>query len=322
MMTHDLQTASISRSAAMAVIGGGILAAANPVAAQTALAPVRMGAPTIDASAAPFFGADAGIFQANGIDPQVTVMANAQAIVQAVLAGALDTGLANPMVLAVAMSRGIPLQVLATGSLYSKRDAVPSLVVAKDAPFKTAKDLIGASIGDVSLGNFNQISMMAWLEANGVPAKSVKFVELPFSEVGEALKRGTVQAAFLAEPFESAQIRAGLIRQFGDPYITVGPEICIVAWFSTKDWVQKNPDVAKRLIKGIYATGKWSNAHTAETAAILARVSKQDVAGITAAKRYYWATEERRQYLEPILKVASQYGALQRPVSYEEFLGG
>lgn len=312
---------TISRSAAMALIAGGVLAAVHPAAAQTAPSPVRMGAPTIDASAQPWYGSDAGIFQANGIDPQVTVVANAQASVQAVLAGALDVGLANPMVLAVAISHGIPLQVLAPASLYSKRDAIPALVVAKDSPFKTAKDLIGASIGDVSLGNFNQISTMAWLDANGVSPKSVKFVELSFAEVGEALKRGTVQAAFSAEPFESTQIRAGLIRQFGDPFLTVGPEIALVAWFSTKDWAQKNPDVVKRLVKSVYATGKWSNTHTAETAAILARVSKQDEAGIAAAKRYYFATEPQRRYFEPILKVAAQYGALLRPVSYEEFTG-
>lgn len=311
----------ISRSAAMALIGGGMLAATNPAAAQSALSLVRMGAPTIDASAQPWYGSEAGIYQANGIDPQVTVMANAQAIVQAVMAGALDVGIANPMVLAVAISHGIALQVLAPASLYSKRDAIPALVVAKDSPFKTAKDLIGASIGDVSLGNFNQISTMAWLDARGVPPKSVKFVEIPFSEVGEALKRGTVQAAFIAEPFESAQIRAGLIRQFGDPYLTVGPEIAVVAWFSTKDWNQKNPDVAKRLVKSIYATAQWANTHTSDTAAILAKVSKQDQAGIEAAKRYYFATEPQRRYLEPILKVANQYGALLRPVSYEEFTG-
>lgn len=123
----------------MALIGGSLLAAATPVAAQSALPAVRIGAPPIDPSGVAFYGADAGIFQSNGIDAQVTVMSNAQAIVQAVLAGALDVGLANPMVLAVAISRGIPLQVIAPAALYSKRIAIPSLVVAKDSPFKTAK---------------------------------------------------------------------------------------------------------------------------------------------------------------------------------------
>lgn len=163
---------------------------------------------------------------------------------------------------------------------------------------------------------------MAYLDANGVPPKSVKFVEIPFTEVGEALRRGTVQAAFITEPFESAQIRAGLIRQFGDPYLSVGPEIAVVAWFSTKEWLQKNPDVAKKLVTGIYASSKWSNTHPAETAAILAKVSKQDPAVIAAATRYYFATELARRYFDPILKVALKYDALQRPVSYEEFVGG
>lgn len=312
----------VPRSAAMALLGASILAAGGAAGAQPALPVVRMGAPAIDASGQAFYGTDEGIFQANGIDPQVTIMANAQAIVQAVLGGALDVGIANPMVLAVAISHGIPLQVLAPASLYSKRDAVPSLVVAKDSPFKTIKDLAGATIGDPSLGNFNQISTMAWLDANGISPKSVKFVELPFSEVGEALRRGTVQAAFIAEPFLSAQIHAGLIRQFGDPYLTVGPEIAVVAWFSTREWAQKNADAAKKLVNGIYATARWANTHYSESAAILAKASKQDPAVVAASSRYYFATAPQRRYLEPILDVAAHYGALQRPVSYQEFIGG
>lgn len=319
-MSDHLRPSSIPRATAISTIAASLLVA-RPLAAQPAPPVVRIGAPTIDASGEAFYGTDAGIFQANGVTPQTTVLANGGTAVQAVVTGDIDAGEANPMSVAIAVARGIPLQVLASASLYSRRDANPNLVVAKNSPIKVPKDLAGATIGTASIGDFNQVSIMRWLDANGVSRTSVKFVELPLAEVGVALQRNTVQAGFLTEPFKSAALTAGLVRDFGDTYLAVGPEIAAVVWFAARGWVQKNPDVAKRFVNGIYATAKWANAHPAETAAILAKVSKQDPAVVASMTRFYFATQPDRRYLESVLAVAQQYGALQRPVSYDEFVG-
>src|ERR1700735_5633586 len=176
-----------SRSAALSLIGGGLLAATQPAFAQSALPAVRMGAQAIDATGEAFYGADAGIWQANGINAEVTLLSNGATIVNAVIGGDLDVGEANTMTIASAIARNIPLQVLAPAVLYSKRDANANLVVAKNAAFKTPKDLAGATLGVGSIGDFNHISVLAWLDANGVSPKSVKFIELPFGAVGEGV---------------------------------------------------------------------------------------------------------------------------------------
>ena len=315
---------AIPRSAALSLIAGGVLAAAQPALAQTApptLPTVRMGAQAIDATGEAFYGADAGIWQANGINPDVKILSNGATIVNAVISGDLDVGEANTMTIAAAIARSIPLQVLAPAVLYSKRDANANLVVAKNAPYKTPKDLIGATFGVGSIGDFNHISLLAWLDANGVSPKSVKFIELPFGAVGEALQAGRVQASFITEPIKSTAVAAGQIRDFGDTYLAVAPEIAVVVWFATKAWVKNNPETAKKVVNGIYATGKWANTHTAESAPMLAKASKMEPAQIASMKRLYFATQPDRKYLVPILDVAAKYGGLQRPVTYEEFLG-
>ena len=93
----------------------------------------------------------------------------------------------------------------------------------------------------------------------------------------------------------------------------------VVVWFTTKTWLQKNLDTAKKLVTGIYATAKWANTHTAESAPMLAKASKMDLAAIAQMKRLYFATAFERRYVEPILTVAAKYGALQRPVTLEEY---
>jgi NitT/TauT family transport system substrate-binding protein len=114
---------------------------------------------------------------------------------------------------------------------------------------------------------------LAWLDSYGVPTKSVQFVELPMSEVGIALERGRIQASFLNEPFTSRLVATGQIRLFGDMYIAVAPELSVAIWFTTRAWVKNNPDTVKKLIKGIYATAKYCNAHYTETGATLIKVA-------------------------------------------------
>ncbi|HEV8021911.1 MAG TPA: ABC transporter substrate-binding protein [Candidatus Lustribacter sp.] len=310
---------ALTRSAALTLVAGGLLAGARPAGAQATGAAVRIGSIAIDASGESYYGVDSGIFASNGINAQVTTLNTGAAIITAVLAGDLDVGIANPLQIATAIARNIPLVMLAPAALYSLKDANANLVVAKTSPFKSAKDLVGATFGVSSLSDFNQLSLLAYLDTNKVPRDSVKFVELPFSEVGAALARGTIQASIITEPFKTNAMTAGQIREFGDTYLTIQPEIAPIFWFTTRGWVQKNPDVAKKVVTAIYATAKWANTHYKESGDILAKVAKMDPAVVANMKRLYFATSNDRKYTEHTLALAFQYGMLPRQVTFEEF---
>jgi NitT/TauT family transport system substrate-binding protein len=191
--------------------------------------------------------------------------------------------------------------------------------VAKTSPFKSPKDLVGATFGVSSLSDFNQLSLLAYLDTNKVPRDSVKFVELPFSEVGAALERGTIQASIITEPFKTRAMAAGQIREFGDTYLTIQPEIAPIFWFTTKSWIQKNPELAKKFVGAIYAVAKWANTHYKESGDILAKVAKMDPAVVASMKRLYFATSNDKKYTEHTLALAFAYGMLPRQVTFEEF---
>jgi NitT/TauT family transport system substrate-binding protein len=320
-MNEQKSCRNISRFAAISTLGTGLVVGSRPVFAQSALPTVRMGTMPLDALGEPFYGADAGTWQANGINPDITYFANGSNIVTAVLAGNIDVGIANPMSLAIAIARDIPLQALAPEDLVTKTYGNPNLVVAKESPMKTGRELAGGTIGVSEIGSFNYYSVLAWLGSFGVAPKSVKFVELPFSEVGVALQLGRIQASFLSEPFLSRFVAAGQIRLFGDTYLAIAPELSVAIWFTTRAWAKNNPDTAKKLINGVYATARYCNTHLAETGATLIKVAKLDPATFGSVKRSYFAAQPDKKYLDPILQLASKYGAVKRPVSYEEFMG-
>ena len=312
---------SISRFAAISTAAAGLLLTSRPAFAQSALATVRMGTMQNDIAGEPFYGADAGTWQANGINPDITYFASGANIVTALLAGNIDVGIANPLSIAVAIARDIPLQALAPGNLITKRTLYPNLVIAKDSPIKTAKDLAGATIGVSEIGSLNYYSVLAWLGGYGVAPKSVKFVELTFTEVGIGLQRGRIRAAFMQEPFTSRFLAAGQIRLLASTYLAIAPELSVAIWCATKAWVKNNPDTVKKYLNGLYATAKYCNAHHAETGATLVRVAKLDPTILGSVRRADFATQPDKKYVDPILQLASKYGALPRPVSYEEFMG-
>jgi NitT/TauT family transport system substrate-binding protein len=296
----------------MSFMAGGMAAVALPAAAQTPGSPIRMGSMAIDASAQPYYGADAGIWAQNGIIAQITMSQTGNAIMQGVIAGDLDVGLSNPLNLAIAIARNIPIAMIAPAVVYSQRDANPNLVVAKDG-------LIGATFGVGALGDFSQLSLLAWLDKNNIPRDGVKFVELKLGETGTALEKNVIQAGLLTEPFKADAVRAGQVREFGDTVLAIAPELAPTVWFASKPWLQNNPDLAKRLVKGIYATAQFANTHQRETGQSLARISQIDPSVVAAMKRLIFATSNERRYVEPILVLAAKYGMVSRPLTFEEY---
>jgi NitT/TauT family transport system substrate-binding protein len=311
---------TINRSAALALLAGGVLAVTRPAAAQTALPLVRIGTDPIDSFGEAYFGDDRGIFRDNGVNVQVNTFANGSTIIQGVAAGDLDVGLANIVQIAAGIAHGIPFQMIAPAALYSAKHAYSHLCVAKNSPLQTAKDLDGTTIAVSTLNDFNQLGVVAWLEHNGVPAARVKFVELKFPEMGAALQRGTVAAATISEPSLSAALHDGQARLFADVYAVIAPEFANIVWFSTKTWLQANPATAKKFVAGIYATARWANTHQSDSAGIIARVAKLDPSAVALMTRAYFATSNDPKYVAAPLDFSYKYGLLPRAVSTAEFM--
>ena len=307
------------RNAALALVAGSVFVASRVAGAQE-LPLVRIGTNAIDALGEAYYGADSGIFRSNGLNAVVTTTPNGSTTAQAVIAGDLDVGLGNIVTVAAGVAHGIPLQMIAPAALYSAKHAYSALCCAKTSPMASAKDLIGQPCAVSTLNDFNQLGIEAWLEKNGVAVSKVKFVELKFAEMGAALARGTVAAATISEPALTASLNTGQTRVFADVYSAIAPEFANIVWFSTKTWLQKNPDSAKRLVTGIYATARWANTHLAESATIIARIAKIDPATVGGMRRAFFATGPDPKYVQAPLDYAFRFGLTARAVTTAEFI--
>jgi NitT/TauT family transport system substrate-binding protein len=311
---------TLTRSAALSLVAGSIAALRSAALGQSELPVVRIGTNPVDPFGTSYYGVDRGFFRDAGIDAQLTTLPNGATITQAVLAGDLDVGIANIVQVANAVARGLPVAMIAPAALYSAKHSYSQLCVAKNATVRTARDLDGTTIAVSTLNDFNQLGVSAWLEHYGVPASHVKFVEIKFPEMGAALERGTVAAATIAEPALSAAIQSGQARAFASVYSVIAPEFAAIVWFASKSWLQKNPELAKKLVAAIYTTARWANTHQAESAPILAKAAKLDPAIVAGMTRAYYATSYDPKEVQPLLDFAFKYGLTPRAMTTAEFV--
>jgi NitT/TauT family transport system substrate-binding protein len=301
----------ISRAQTLALLTAAAVAP-TAVRAQTATTKIRLGTSVSDSYGTAFYSIDGGFLGKAGISADVTILPNGERLVQAMAGNALDVAIADPIQVAHAINAGVPLVFIAGGGLYTSTAPATALIVAKNSPLRQPKDLEGTTVGVVGLASVSALAVREWMRQSSIDLDKVKLVEVGFPEMAAAVVRGTVSAAFLGEPFLSGH--RDEIRIFAKAYDAIGKQFYICAWFTTRDWIDKNPDVAKRLVGAAYDTARWSNAHHAETATILAKYLKIEVDKVQAMTRCVYATSLDARLMQPMLDIAYKYKALEKPV--------
>jgi len=161
----------------------------------------------------------------------------------ALLAGSLDmcgTTLAHDIHSA---SRGQPVALVA--ALCNKCSA---LVVKKDGPIKSVKDLLGKKIGYVP-GTMHEILLREVLTRSGLsPDKDVHLTRVDFFDMGMALARGGIDAFLSGEPFPTIAVVKGYGRILSYPYFggTIGT--INAGMLVRREAIMKHPEMVYSLV--------------------------------------------------------------------------
>jgi NitT/TauT family transport system substrate-binding protein len=264
----------------------------------------------IDIGAQPFYAQDQGFFKAAGIEANTQIISNGGAITAAVVGGSVDIAQSNIVSLAAAHEKGIDLVIIAPAGQYSNKDVTTALVVAKNSPIKTAKDLNGKTFAGNGLKNITQIGAFAWMSKGGGDTSTTKFVEMPFSQMPAALTAGRIDAAVMAEPDLSAALADGSVRVLGNCYDAIANNFLIGAWFTTGSWAKAHPDAVKRFQQAMIKTSAWANKNQAASGAILLKYTKIEAA--KDMKRALYGTKVDTGLIQPLIDASAKYGVLSK----------
>ncbi|HXF33771.1 MAG TPA: ABC transporter substrate-binding protein [Candidatus Acidoferrales bacterium] len=283
---------------------------------------VRIGALAIDLSLEPFYAQQMGFFKKAGLAAEITPFSSGSAAAAALIGGTIDVAITDTITIASAHARGVPISYIAPGGEQTSSEPTYTVIVAKNSPIETAKDFSGKTVAVNGIKNILQIPFEAWVDNNGGDSKSIKFIELPFPSMAPAIEAGQIDAASVVEPFFTIPMSTGKVREIPQTQKGLAPAFALGGWSVTNDWAAKHGDVVKKFVAVMIETARWANANHAESAQILASVSKMspELANKVTRCRYSERLEAAR--FQPVIDATAKYGVIGKSFPAREIFSG
>jgi NitT/TauT family transport system substrate-binding protein len=191
-----------------------------------------------------------------------------------------------------------------------------------DSPIRTAKDLAGKRIAVNNLNNVGPLSVNAALQASGVDIAGVRFVEIPFPQMGAALTQRRVDAVWVVEPFVSGIKSAGGAKPVLRTYPLIAPHFPVASYFTSKSYAASDPDVVNRFRRAMNRSLAYAQSNPAEVRRILPsyiKLSPQVAAQVTLPE---WSPDVGAPLLRRTADLALEYGYLTTEPDISQLVGG
>jgi len=217
-------------------------------------------------------GRDKGIFQAEGVELQMILVASTIQVT-ALTTGDIDFCGAQSQVMAGA-ARGLPVKVV--GFLTVK----PSFWLMSKPEIKTMADLKGKIIGITAIGSSTDTLARFLVSKNGLtPDREVAFIGTgTTSNILTEMKAGTVDAGVLSPPFNAMATQMGYrtLAYFGD-YVEQS-----LSGVGTADrMIREKPELVKRVLTAVIKSLRFIQQRPAESIQFISKEWSVDSAAAT-----------------------------------------
>jgi ABC-type nitrate/sulfonate/bicarbonate transport system substrate-binding protein len=217
-------------------------------------------------------GRDKGIFQSEGIELQMILVASTIQVT-ALTTGDIDFSGAQSQVMAGA-ARGLPVKVV--GFLTIK----PSFWLMAKPEIKTMADLKGKIIGITAIGSSTDTLARFLVSKNGLtPDREVAFIGTgTTSNILTAMKAGTVDAGVLSPPFNAMATQMGYrtLAYFGD-YVEQS-----LSGVGTADrMIREKPELVKRMLTATIKSLRFIQQRPADSIQFISKEWSVDSAAAT-----------------------------------------
>ena len=260
-----------------------------------------------------------GLFTKSGINADIQLMQNGGAILAAMVGGSVQIGYGNSYTMIQAYQRGIPLRLIAPGSLYQSSVPTIKLLAAADTTIASPKDLAGKTIGTTLVNDITGLSLVAWLTREGVDPSGVKFLEMPPNLMVAALQQKRVDAILIFEPFLTAALAAGA-KTIGLPFDAIGSSFLASVWFAVNPWLNAHQKIAKDFNSIMARSGAYANTHYNEMIPLLADFSKIPVAVLTNMKPSLTPPNLTPAMLQPVIDAALKFQRIPTAVKAQDMI--
>jgi NitT/TauT family transport system substrate-binding protein len=195
-------------------------------------------------SAALYIAEQRGLFRAVGLNVKIVPVVSGATAIAGQLAGEYDVVLGNYVSYILADARhNDTFRVLAPGSADSPEDSM--ILAAPGSSIDSVAGLKGKTIGINAAKNIGTLLVTSVLYDNAVYIKKehIRFKDIPFPEMTQALQKHEIAAAWMVEPFVTYAELAGA-QPIADTDAGATQDIPIAGYMATQSWEQKYPKTA------------------------------------------------------------------------------
>ncbi len=209
-----------------------------------------------------FVAIDKGFFKEQGIDIVATPSTGGAAGVPGLMAGAYDVMYSNVVSTLLAQQQGFKLKIVSAGTKQGSGAAPTNgLIARKGDAIKTGKDLEGKTVAVNTRNGVIWLYARSWVAKTGGDPAKVRFKEVPFPQMNDALRSKQVDAAFNVSPFFGAAVGGTEFELVSLPYDVVQPGVEVGQYVTTEDYFGKHQALLTRYNTAFEKGVAWYNAN-------------------------------------------------------------
>jgi NitT/TauT family transport system substrate-binding protein len=268
-----------------------------------------------------YLGIKQGFFEQEGLKLEPQLAEGGAAIIPSVVSGDYQFGFSNTTSLIIAASKQLPVQIVSQGVLAGTGpdDAWDAIVVRKGADIKTAADLEGKSVAVNTLNNIGPVTINHWMERNGGDYTKIKYVEVPFPDMGAALEAGRVDAAFTVEPSYSGALAGGATALFHS-YEEVAPNLTVATYFASKQYIAEHKDIVERFQRAMEKSLEYAAANDDAVRTVVGEYTEIPAEAIAKIKLPTWKADLNEPTIQTIVDLAAKYGFIESKPALDDFI--
>jgi NitT/TauT family transport system substrate-binding protein len=171
-----------------------------------------------------FAASKQGYFAEQGLEIDPTPVVGGAAGIPGAIAGVYDVVYTNIVSSFLAKAEGLDIRIVASGSQAGVTPPdTAGLIKRKADPFRAGADLHGKVMAVNARNNINWLFAAAWIKSTGGDPGKVRFREVPFPQIVDAVKTGQADVAHAVEPFLANGLRDPSLEVLGWPFSTFSP---------------------------------------------------------------------------------------------------
>jgi NitT/TauT family transport system substrate-binding protein len=338
-MKHLFTNKTIRMFAAMATVvamltmsacAGGADNSTGSTASQKEVKEIKIGYLNVMDDAQAMLAADAKLYDKHGLKAELKPFNSGTDLIKAIIAGQLDAGVLGFTNALTWASQDADLKVVGGAQM-----GFHSIIVPKDSNIKSVADLKGKKLATQQKGSTADVVLNGVTLANAkLDPKDVNFVYVSPAAAIQQLAAGTVDAAFVFEPFDKmAQLTQGAkqLYEIG----TEWPFPCMVVITSgdvlnkDRDKVNRMLDAQKEAIEMLendpqksaeFITKRFIEGDSLDTPngkVSAVQIIKESI----ASQEFNWElTPDQIKRMQELSDIMSAQGSLKKPMKVEDIL--